>query len=154
MPFAVAKWPSHSDPRTSIFGGVGWAFGAVPPWTWIVSTTGASGPWAAFNAGIVCKSTFDDFNQTDWAGEDFGPSTLATVTRKSTQPPFNPPDSLELSLTAVSVALPRDAAAVQEFIYPFAVAVFDGFIMIDGATGLPDVNFPNPVKITPAIWSL
>lgn len=154
MPFAVAKWPSQSDPRTSIFGGPGWAFGSVVSWAWIMSTTAATGPWTRYNSGVLVKSTVDIFTETQWSGFGSHPPTTATVTRKSTQPTIIPPDSIELTVDVVSIPPGREAAASQRYVYPFAVAVFDGFVMIDDATGLPDVDFPNPVKITPAIWNL
>ncbi len=153
MPFEVTNWPYSPDPRSALFGGVGWDFGAVPPWSWIISTTNATAPWTALNSGILVMSTFDDFVQTDWGGSDVPPSVAATVTRKSDQPPINPPNSLELSVRLLSDPPGREASGVQEFIYPFAVAVFGGFAMIDVATGLPDPNLPDPIQITPAIWN-
>ena len=58
MPFAVSQWPNSPDPRTNTFNQTGWNFGQVPPFTWILSTTGATGLLAIFNSGIPLRNTF------------------------------------------------------------------------------------------------
>lgn len=55
MPFAVKKWPDECDPRTPCFCLKGYAFGAVPPYKFLVSTTNATGYWSILNTGVIVE---------------------------------------------------------------------------------------------------
>jgi len=152
VPFAVTNWPYSLDPRPASFGGVGWGFGAVPPWAWIMSTTNATGPWTSLNDGILVKTLTDDFTVTEWNGLNGGGTVLASVTKTGTQPPTSPTNSLRIVPRVVTIPPGRNSLSLVVLSYPFAVAVFGGFVMIDLGTGLPDVDLPDPVQIVPAIW--
>ncbi len=153
MPFAVSKWPYSPDPRNGIFGGWGWGDGAVPSWAWIMATTGATGPWTSLNGGIVVYAESNNPNVTEYEGLDSGEVVLAAVTKTGFQPPLSGSTSLLLTVRVTNAGLGRVAVVVKNYFLPNAIQVFGGFTMIDLGTGLPDVNLPNAVEITPALWN-
>lgn len=53
MPFAVRKFPDSNDPRGPFFMAAGFAWGAVPAIRYMLRTTGATGPCAPLNSGVV-----------------------------------------------------------------------------------------------------
>lgn len=154
MPFAVSKWPYSSDPRGPEFGGHGWAWGAVAPYAWILSTTNASGPWTFLNDGIILKSSYDDLNTTLWDAVDLTPGEEVRLSKFGAEPPSFPPNSIVLTVqfrTGFPIKLSED---FQFYEYPDAVQVFDGFVVTEVGTGDPDPFIPDPVKVTPAKWNI
>jgi len=56
MPLTVTGWPDHPDSRSSHFALTGFAFGQVPPWKFLVKTTGASPAFDFLNQGALVTS--------------------------------------------------------------------------------------------------
>lgn len=118
-----------------------------------MSTSNATGPWVSLNDGVVIKSLTDGFTVTEYEGLN-GPATvLAALTKTGTQPPAAPDNSLRLTPRLTAIPPGRVAVANQIYFYPYPIAVFDGFAMIDLGTGLPDIDLPDAIKITPVLWN-
>lgn len=155
MPFAVSQWPNSPDPRLADFAIDGWDFGQVPPFTWILSTTGATGVFAPLNDGIAA------FNVTVSPG-------FSTY-----RPPPGPPLSVQYNLQiegkqfvdpvpfdhTIRIDLIVSAPPVifayigqLRLLYPTAIAVWGPMTMVLD-TPAPG-TIPNPVFATPAKWDV
>lgn len=155
MPFAVSQWPSSPDPRQADFAIDGWNFGQVPPFTWILSTTGATGVFAPLNDGITCfnrtvSPSFSTYRplpgpplSVQYNLQIEGKQTIETV-------PFDHTIEIDLIVSAPPVIF----AYVGEIfrLYPTAIAVIGPIpmILVDPAPG----TIPNPVFMTPAKWDV
>lgn len=154
MPFAVSQWPYSPDPRTAQFDQTGWDFGQVPPWSWIISTTAATGPFDIFNSGVVVKpfaalATETLFRQVDVLPEDI-------TVRLSSQGfivPFGMPPGITKTLK-ITIAQPEftEAEGQIDLTFPTAIAVQGPIVM----TVLPPPigTIPNPMVLTPAKWDV
>lgn len=152
MAFAVRQWPTAPDPRSSLFSFAGWDFSQVAPWQWIVSTTGASGAWAFLNDGFVVPATSDDGFDTQWSGTvpDSGGTTVVLSKFGREVPVAMPPFTLEWLWTIDVPSTGQQGRAHAFILFPAAIVVFGPLAMLD--TGVPILDLPNPVKITPAKW--
>ncbi len=154
MPFAVSQWPYTPDPRTAQFDQMGWDYGQVPPWAWILSTTGATGPFAVFNNGVIVKpfaAGVDDtlFRQVVTLPDDI----TVRLTSKGFNPPLGGPGGTSKRLS-VRIAQPefQEASGVLNKNYPTAIAEQGPMtIVVDDP---PIGTFPNPMAITPAKWNV
>ena len=62
MPYGVTQWGYSPDPRTVAFALVGFNFGQLPPWRWVMKTTDARFPYQSLNDGVTWErsSNTDD----------------------------------------------------------------------------------------------
>lgn len=153
MPFAVSKWPYSPDPRTGIFGGHGWDDVDVPPWVWLMKTSGATGPWTSLNTGIPTKVFFESPFFVGYSGASVDLSVQTQVHITTFEPPLPSGNTIRIFPQVVEVSTGRGSNALREFVYPQGIQVFGSFVMVDAGTGIPDPDFPNPVTITPQIWN-
>lgn len=153
MPFEVSQWPYKPDPRKPDFNLVGWNFGQVPPWKWVISTTAATGIYSAFNAGVIYQATPPLLPQdqlfTPIVG--LGNDLIGTLSIKGTiEPQGSPSHTISIGIGFDVLGLPVYGGGVL-LTYPTAIQVHSGFAM---AVDFPsDGTIPNDMKITPAIWS-
>ena len=154
MPFAVSQWPYSPDPRGSAFDILGWNFGQVPPFKWILSTTDATGIMAIYNTGILVDVVFEIPGVTQWAH----PVELPGFMRVSMTflgfdtPQGAPPGTtkqMQISITESSVPTWNGNL---DLLFPTAIAVQSPFAMtqLNPSGG----DFPNPMAITPAKWNV
>jgi len=152
MPFAVRQWPVRPDPRSAAFAIDGWDFGQVPPFSWLLSTTGATGIWSFLNDGIVLRNTFAS------------PSFSAYV------PVIPPPFFIVTTLNINGFQTPQVGPPVHTIHFSFGLFVetshafqcdlrllFPTAIQVQGPitavfVGPSDGTIPNPLFLTPRIW--
>ena len=154
MPFAVSQWPNSPDPRTSEFNRTGWNFGQVPPFTWILSTTGATGLLAIFNAGVPLRNTFNNETSGTYQEINVLPGGLTVIMNiLGTQEP-NPipiPHTINIQFTVFQITATL-ADGVLRLLYPTAILVQGPIPVTD--TSPPGSSWPNPAEITPAKWDV
>ncbi len=153
MPFAVTQWALSPDPRPADYIVFGWDFGQMSPWQWILSTTGATGDLAVFNAGVLCVNIGNGPGFGDFAPVDPLPTGLALIFFiTGTQLPAGGPPTftnhINLQLFDVTLLL-YDGDLRQT--YPTAIQVQTPIIMNEFDTSRG--TLPNPMKITPAKWN-
>ncbi len=153
MAFQVTKWPYSPDPRFSNFNFPGWDFGQVPPWKWIVSTTGATGPEAIYNDGVLLEPADLTPASTRWdavASLLFDQDTALKIL--GTELPTGPGPGITktFELTLFENMLENWQGIITR-LYPTAIQVHGGFNMVK--TGTPVGTIPNPMFITPVIWN-
>lgn len=153
MAFRVRKWPSSPDPRGPDFNFPGWDFGENPPWSWIMSTTNATGIYAIFNGGVILKPT--DLNLFDTVFENVDPlpdDLTVLMSSKGSQLPLGPPPGITKSIGLIISVLAVEAfAGGKEWLYPTAIEVRSGIDMIPDSP--PGGTFPDPATLTPAKWN-
>lgn len=152
MPFAVSQWPNGPDPRQADYNILGWNFGQVPPWQWIVSTTDATGLLAVFNDGVLCVNVFNSPSIGIFVVVDALPGGLALIfSITGTQEPAGGPPTFTIH---ANLQFFKDTGLLYTAdlkpTYPVAIQVQSGFVMVEFSTAFG--TFPNPVIITPAVW--
>lgn len=70
MPLTVTAWPYTPDPRGTHFSIEGYAFGMVPPWKFLVSTTEALPPYDDLNSGVLFRTVESIPGRTEYLAED------------------------------------------------------------------------------------
>lgn len=154
MPFAVSQWPYSPDPRGASFDLPGWAFGQVPPWAWVLSTTDATGCYTNYNDGVILKPTSQVPGVTVFENVDVQPDGGgARLTLTGTQEPTGPPPGITKTMFLEVLAFGFQAwTSTLTLLYPTAIQEHGPFVMVN--TGTPCGTLPNPMKITPAIWNV
>lgn len=152
MPFAVRQWPVQPDPRGSLYSFVGWDWGQVVSFRWIMSSTNATGDYSFLNDGIVLSSFSDDGSLTSWRSTDTPfPVTEVRVGKIGLDPPAGvPPVSIAWSFDILSPSIPRFVNGEQQYLFPKAIRTFGPWAAID--TSGPVLEIPDGVTITPARW--
>ena len=153
MPFAVSQWPNSPDPRTAQYAITGWNFGQVPPFRWILSTTGATGALAIFNSGVVLTNDF--FNLTLASFRELGtlPDDLTVIMNIiGTQEPAAgpPPFTIDIQFTVFQITATLADGRLR-LLFPTAIAVQGPIPVTD--TSPPGMSWPNDAEITPAKWN-
>ena len=154
MAFAVTKWAKSPDPRPADFSALGWGYGAQAPWQWLVKTTGALGLYTALNSGVLVVSTIQTPSDTRWQSAVIPPDSLEVdFGIKGENFPFGGPPTCTISMgRAILVPGELDAAASNEYTYPFALQVFTMQTTTQG--GAPFAQIPNPITIEPVKWNV
>jgi len=131
----------------------GWDFGQVAPWTWVISTIGATGTLDIFNAGVAVKPTTALPDQTVWEDDGTLPGGVSVSLKIAG---FELPIGAPPGDTIFATMLVKEGAIFTwtgsfSALYPTAIAVHSPFPMVNVAPS--GGTFPNPLKITPAIWN-
>jgi len=154
MPFAVSQWPYSPDPRLSTFNHTGWNFGQVPPWKWIIKTTGATGDVSIFNAGVLVEPTSQTPDDTVFVNVAHLPHGLTVeLNSNGTQEPVGPPPGFTKALRIqIRQHLSLIWGGSLDQLYPIAIAVQSPFPMT--LLGMNNGTIPNPMTTTPAKWDV
>lgn len=153
MPFAVAQWPHRPDPRSTAFAINGWNVGQVPPFSWTLATTGATGIWSFLNGGVLLRNTFASMSFSNYA-PIIPPPFFITIqlTIDGFQiPQAGPPVHTIDQILALGVETSAAFTGRQRLLFPVAIAVQGPITMVEDSPS--DGTIPNPVTLTPAIWS-
>jgi len=152
MPFAVSQWPNSPDPRPPDFAIDGWNFGQVPPFSWKMSTTGATGIYAFFNAGITLRNVFSSPSISFY------------------DPVIPPPNFVVTTLVISGFQTPQAGPPLHTIAFGFDILVetalnfrgdllllFPTAIAIQGPIPLVEIQpsdgtIPNPMELQPLIW--
>lgn len=152
MPFRVRQWPVSPDPRSSIFTFVGWNWGQVVSWRWVMSSTEATGIYSFLNDGIVLdQNGFDDTNALWQRQGDLVDPSVYTLAKGGFDPPIGgTPHTIELRVNIAPELPVNPSIGGLDFLYPNAIRVFGPFDMT--ILGVPNADIPNGVTLTPVIW--
>ena len=154
MAFAVTQWPKSPDPRAPDFNLYGFNVGQLPPWTWILSTTNATGIWSIFNAGVVMRPTIELPEDTRFDNVDTLPDDITViVSSKGQQLPVGPGAGITKSIGIILLeGLVDRWSGGKEWLYPDAIRVFGGIDMAEDSPSAGDV--PDPMALTPSKWNV
>jgi len=152
MPFAVSQWPYSPDPRTPAFNILGWDFGQVPPFSWIMSTTGATGFFSVFNDGVTLRNSFvlpnvGTYDPVDPLGNDL--TLIMNIIGSNTPTPVPPIFTIDIQIDVFQITATVLSGRLL-LLFPLAIAVQPPMTMIVAAP--PGNDFPNPAILTPAKW--
>jgi len=143
MPLTVTAWPYSPDPRDASFSIIGYGFGQVPPFKFLISTTGALPPFDDLNDGILLTLTDENPPLTVY-------SSLAVAGNQVTKAGFKDPQGVPLHTVEWTLQLAR-APGTQyvgdlQQVFPNAIQKFSiPVVAIVGPIGL----IPNPVAFLP-----
>jgi len=154
MPFEVSQWPYSPDPRKPDFNQPGWDFGQVGPWKWIVSTDNATGIYEQFNDGVIFEAVDPSLPEdtlflpiVDLGNDLEGFLSIKGLQEPLGAPPFTKSFGIRFDVLALTVY-----GGGFNLLYPVAIQVHGPFNM---AVDNPSAGtIPEPMFITPAIWSL
>jgi hypothetical protein len=152
MAFGVTKWPRGMDPREPQFGMRGFAWGAVPPWIWEVSTTGALAPLEYLNDGIYLSPV--SITDTLVVYEFDPPDVYRFEVRMFGQNNSIPDQaewSKELNVTIYQTGS-GGGFTTEKWSYPAAIRQFTLPAVIDFPAGTVAQYLPNPLLLTPVRW--
>lgn len=154
MPFAVTQWADEPDPREPDFNLYGFNVGQLPPWTWILSTTNATGIYTIFNDGVLMRPTIVAPEDTRFDNVDTLPDDITViVSSKGQQTPVGPPPGITKSIGIILLeSLVDKWSGGKEWLYPDAIRVFGGIIMAEDSPSGGTV--PDPMSLTPAKWNV
>lgn len=154
MAFAVSQWPYSPDPRTALFSAQGWAFGAVAPWAWLLTSPGATGAYADLVEGVIVKPSEDLGFYTRWEGfSDTGLGTQYQFDKTSRGNVGNEEVSLDFALSFFNISEPN-AGGNASAVWPEAISVLGPWEMLTTPGGNPIPDIPNGVSLTPAVWDV
>jgi len=153
MPFAVSQWPYSPDPRGPGFSVIGWHFGQVVSWKWLVTSSAATGRYSFLNDGLIVASTFDDGATTTWGGSPpFPPTTVVSLVKVGLPAPGGvPPRTITFRLQIFTGPPPLIVEALELFTFPVAIQQFGPWVV--RLLGVPVPEIPNGVTITPTNWA-
>lgn len=157
MPFGVSKTPGSNDPRNWNWLPYGWEFGAVSPYKYFLKSSGITLVFQRLNNGLVLpiySNTPDVVRYQLWDFYPFGPTWDMWVRCYNTPqtPTVGPDYTVEWELVLQFPGHVNPQRGIIRYLYPPAIAE-RMFFMIDDGTGLPSTYIPNPVTMTPVIWS-
>lgn len=153
MAFEVLQFPVLPDPRPLDFAIVGWDFGKVPPWTWLLQTSGATGIFAKYNDATPCYNVAHTPTNSNWNEmPPDGDPINARINIQGFQPPIvGPPDfSIDVGITIFN-GINTVASGAKFYLYPDAINVLDD-IDVHAFTGVGG-DIPFPMYLTPAIYN-
>lgn len=155
MPFAVTQWPQEPDPRAPDFAVDGWDVGQLPPFTWRISTTNATGVYAHLNAGVDCpnvtvSSSFSTYRSAP--GQPNAVDLILLIAGFQTVQPVPVNHTIEFELRVIRPPGIRFSGKFH-FLYPVAIQEHDDFGL---AVVLPDAmgTIPDDMIITPRKWNV
>lgn len=154
MPFRVRQWPVSPDPRGSLFTFVGWNWGQVVSWRWVMSSTEATGIYSPLNDGIILDQNGHNDEQALWQRfGDLDDPLIYTFTKEGFEPPIGGgPHSIQLRVNITPPVPVEPSIGGVDLLYPDAIQVFGPFDM--EILGVPNEDIPNGVTLTPAIWNI
>jgi hypothetical protein len=152
MPFAVSQWPYSPDPRPPDFGIAGFDFGAVPPWRWLMESTGALSPYDPLNAGMVWEAAFHTVDSMQFAPlvPLIGVDDQVLEFFGTQEPSGGPPGVTMFMQVRFENTGPLQQSGSRLLLYPPAIQVNGPFNMLN--QGVPSVLIPNPIEITPVVF--
>jgi hypothetical protein len=124
----------------------------VPPWRWIVSTEGALFPFQPLNLGVsVANVAHFPTIGTYESVESYPDGMTIMLQINGSQEPSGPAPgvTIGISIVADSDSIPDELGQIA-LLYPTAIAVHGPIAMFGVG---PSVLIPNPVFITPELWS-
>jgi len=152
MPFAVRQWPASPDPRSPAFAIDGWDFGQVPPFTWIMATTGATGIYTFLNDGLLLRNSFaspgSSFYEPIIPPPFFVVPSLV-ITGFQSQQVGPPPWTISFDVLIVVETTTAFTGQLRQ-LFPTAIQVQSPMAMV--VVSPTDGTIPNAVSFTPAIW--
>lgn len=153
MPFGVTQWAKDPDPRLPDFNLYGFDVGQLPPWTWILSTTNATGIWAIFNDGVTMRPTIVAPDDTRFDNVDVLPDDITViVSSKGQQEPVGPAPGITKSIGIILLESLIDRwSGGKEWLYPEAIRVFGDIDMFEDSPS--DGDIPDPMSLTPSKWN-
>ena len=155
MPFGVTQWPKNPDPREPDFSVDGWDVGQLPPFVWILSTTGATGVFAPLNLGITCYANVIGPAFTDWRdlpGPPLSPQYIVQIQGFQTVQPAPTPHTIRIDVIVHAPPVVSAFTGILRSLYPTAIAVQGPITMVAGPPSPGTI--PNPVNMTPAKWNV
>lgn len=143
MPLTVRAWPDSTDPRTSSFSHIGYAWGMVPPNKFRLSTTEAEFPFDDLNDGVLLTLFDESPPVTTYADASF--TYLLQKTGFADLQPTPEDHSVHwfLNLTRTPI-FPYQGNLYK--LFPDAITMFA--IPVERVPPNGD-RIPNPVTITP-----
>ncbi len=146
MPLTVTAWPYSPDPRLPSFSLRGYAFGQVPPWKFLATTTGATDPWTDLNDPGVLLTQKSDVGDITVYDEPTGRYLIEKTGFEFVQ--SGPDHTVKFVLIAQDQ--PNGDYEGTDFqVFPDAIRIWTvGMSPIGQPSGL----IPNPVIITPRKW--
>lgn len=153
MPFAVSQWPHSPDPRLLDFAITGYDFGQVPPWRWLMTTSGAIFPYESLNDGIIWQAASHSINNCEYNVIDLSPdlSDDRLAFFGSRFPIGGAPGStIRIFCTFFQTAADPATNGSLFLTYPKAIGT-RSFVMSNDVGGEPFL--PNPVLLTPRKWN-
>ncbi len=153
MPFEVTQWGYSPDPRPPDYALLGYDFGQLPPWRWLMKTTDADFPYMALNDGVLWESSSFLPNFGAWLPLVPIPDVLEPLLfNNGTQEivALPTPNTITFNCSFFNFFSPFRSSGVIRLVYPDALRVWS-FTMSGSGTGGP--FFPNPLTITPHKWN-
>lgn len=153
MPFAVRQWPAFPDPRSPAFAIDGWNFGQVPPFSWTVATTGATGIYSFLNAGLLMRNSFASPSFSDYDSlipPPFHVTLVFTILGFQAIQPLPVPHTIRFRVQVfreTSLNFQGDIHSV----FPTAIQVHGPMPMVEIVPS--EGTIPNPLTFRPEIWS-
>lgn len=153
MAFEVTKWGYSPDERTVGFGLIGFAFGALPPWQWLMSTTDAEPPYEILNSGVLWHpGPGDSIHPTDVRYSNVTPMPGVDGRTFRFDGTEVPSGGVSMTFTCSFFAPAHPDHTEGEITELFQNALAErSFNMIGGGTGAGLI--PNPLVITPKKWN-
>jgi hypothetical protein len=152
MAFGVTKWPRGADPRSPSFGMRGFAWGAVPPWIWEVSTTGALPPFEDLNDGVYLSPLTVTDVFVDYHLFPFGAYSLELrMEGQNRSIPDQAEDSKQMTFK-IRQSSSLLAHTDKEESYPAAIKQWTLPPVVDVPPFEIAQYLPNPLVLTPVAW--
>jgi len=152
MPFSVSQWPNSPDPRKPDFAIHGWNFGQVPPFSWNLSTTGATGIYGVFNGGVLLRNLFASPSSSSYAPNIPPPDNIQVnfdIFGFQTPQPGPPVHTIDIFFEIVVFTLLSYTGSFRA-LFPVAIAIQEPIPLV---THFPvSGSIPNPMLITPLKW--
>lgn len=154
MPYAVSQWPYSPDPRAASFDLIGFNYGQVPPWAWVLSTTDATGLAEPFNGdGVIVKPFTILPQQVSWSNVDPLPDDVSVTMNHSGFPvPVPPGPNTQFHSFIVWQGVLPEFSASFGLLWPDAIVQRP--FPVATKVGLGIGTMPNPLVATPAIWNI
>ena len=151
MAFGVSQWGYSPDPRGPDYALTGFDFGQLPPWRWMMTTTGALAPYEILNTGLVWQRNANDVKSASFVPIVPTPGiTDAFLSLRGTALPSGG-ITMEWFCSFFTTGHPSATEGFINELYPLALKT-RSFTMLN--TGLPPPLIPNPLVITPRKWNL
>ena len=149
MSFAVSQWPYSPDPRLPDFAIIGFDFGQVPPWRWLMTTTGALAPFEILNTGNVWEPFSFGVDRVRYEPVIPMPGVgNANISFFGTQDPTGGGAGITQTMAIeFGFTFPNHELGFIQLLYPKAIQANGPFNMMNESS--PSTNIPNPVTITP-----
>lgn len=143
MPLGVTGWPYSPDFRTTALGPVGYAWGAVAPWAWRISSTDAEAPFEWLNDSDRIAVREFTLRSINWTGRSGQAELFKLGWQEGSGFPLGVSVFYELQLFGTG-ADPHQGERLAD--WPLAI---EQFTIVVEPTGIGDNRIPNPVQFDP-----